>query len=75
MLCAFFLCAVLASPLQAAAAISLTAFFIVAVSVVVGAALPLCFMRLGIDAAHAGPAIQVQTGGVNILLMLATATT
>lgn len=45
--------------LVAAVAIGLAALVIVAISAVVGAALPLLFVRVGLDAAHAGPAIQV----------------
>ena len=42
-----------------AMAITLSLFLIVCSSVTIGAALPLAFARAGMDAAHAGPTIQV----------------
>jgi len=42
-----------------AMAIGASVFFIVATSTIVGAALPILLHRSGLDAAHAGPAIQV----------------
>lgn len=44
----------------AALAIGIASLVIVAVSAVVGASLPLLFVRLGIDPAHAGPAVEVR---------------
>ncbi len=44
----------------AAVAIGLSLFIIVAVSVVLGACLPLLFHRIRLDPSHAGPTIQVR---------------
>jgi len=49
-------------------AIGLTSFLIVLISVVVGAALPIIFVRVGVDAAHAGPCIQVVMDIVGVSL-------
>lgn len=54
--------------LVSAIAIGLAAFFIVFISVIVGAALPLGFVHIGIDAAHAGPAIQVLMDIIGVFL-------
>jgi len=44
----------------AAAAIGISLFIIVAVSVVLGACLPLLLHRIRLDPSHAGPTIQVR---------------
>jgi len=52
---------VFGSDALSAAAISLSLFVIVVVSVIMGTLLPLMLHGLGMDPAHAGPAIQVLT--------------
>jgi len=49
-------------------AISATAFFIVQISVVLGAGLPLTMARFGVDPAHAGPVIQVVMDIIGVTL-------
>ena len=49
-------------------AIGIASLAIVAVSAVMGAALPLLFVRVGLDAAHAGPAIQVAMDVIGVTL-------
>ena len=58
--------------LQAATAIGLSAMFIVAVSAVVGAALPLLLVRLDVDPAHAGPGVQVAMDIVGVTITCLT---
>jgi len=54
--------------LRSSIAVSLSLFAITAISVVVGAFLPLAFDRCGLDAAHAGPAIQVVMDVLGVFL-------
>lgn len=49
-------------------AISVTLFFIVFTATIVGTLLPLFFVRLGWDPAHAGPTIQVVMDITGVLL-------
>uniref|UniRef100_A0A7R9U878 SLC41A/MgtE integral membrane domain-containing protein n=2 Tax=Pinguiococcus pyrenoidosus TaxID=172671 RepID=A0A7R9U878_9STRA len=56
---AFLRVAIWKGDLVSAFAIGAACLVIVSLSVLVGAALPLLFVHFGIDAAHAGPAIQV----------------
>ena len=53
---------------RAALAIAVTLFVIVITATLVGAMLPLFFLRLGADPAHAGPTIQVVMDITGVLL-------
>lgn len=54
--------------LTSAIAIGVTAFFIVFISVMAGAAMPLGLVHIGVDAVHAGPAIQVLMDIIGVFL-------
>ena len=57
--------------MRSSIAVSLSLFAITAISVIIGAFLPLAFDRCGLDPAHAGPAIQVVMDVTGVLMTCA----